>query len=729
MVQLITYPELGAQPTSPTGNELIALWDATGPLRTITLSQLAGLVEFGGQTPISSDYVVSAADIGSTLLVDDVAGDVAITLPPVADFGPGNALTVQINRVSGVAQGAGLLQTFINCDPADRFGADEPLFNVTGVENGSGLIRVRVQEQRLWSISNGFANVEIEGAGGGANGIWAANRPLVEALGFTAIDLVGSTFSTTAGAGGTARLLRTQLVLKHATSFVRLVASVDDNGVGRWLYQGSLDIAGRSDMGFGDNTASSPLGYAGFNQGGSLLPIVDAAYNAAGLRWGSRSFLATEYADPPELGFGRYTGADGVGVYPDGPNYTTGTAGEVLGTIWFMGSVSGNGLIGRSTQIYSRLTEVPSLTQRGGSFGIDTVTGGTNTMVNRATFREQISFGTRLGNGFVEVNDDSTTIPTLWVRNSSATPATVIRGISGGSGNNTRSFLTFESNGGLDLEFRFSETGNGTCDGAWTGGGADYAEFFEWWDGNPTNEDRVGKSVVLVSGLDWETPVSSGEMGDHEETRIRLADSLPGVNPARIIGAVSATPLVGGGGGELRWVGKYENDDFGRPRTETAEHVSWSVYSIQATNRQPDRAPHYSVSVKTEVSCFVDRLNVPVPAFHGESLDEAVERFSQRYADIKGRFLDGGEVSAEERVELKALASFEWTSSPIETMASRRVLNPAFDERREYIPRSQRSEWDYIALLGQAPLIDGQPCNPNWIVLRKRNNIRTVLIR
>ncbi|XHE57044.1 hypothetical protein L0Z66_19950 (plasmid) [Phaeobacter sp. BS34] len=47
--------------------------------------------------------------------------------------------------------------------------------------------------------------------------------------------------------------------------------------------------------------------------------------------------------------------------------------------------------------------------------------------------------------------------------------------------------------------FRLSQTGNGYCDGAWTGGGADYAEFFEWEDGNPDGEDRRGVSVVMAA--------------------------------------------------------------------------------------------------------------------------------------------------------------------------------------------------------------------------------------
>ena len=43
--------------------------------------------------------------------------------------------------------------------------------------------------------------------------------------------------------------------------------------------------------------------------------------------------------------------------------------------------------------------------------------------------------------------------------------------------------------------------GNGevAADGSFTGG-ADYAEMFEWADGNSDNEDRRGFSVVLTGG-------------------------------------------------------------------------------------------------------------------------------------------------------------------------------------------------------------------------------------
>jgi Protein of unknown function (DUF2793)/Peptidase_G2, IMC autoproteolytic cleavage domain len=88
--------------------------------------------------------------------------------------------------------------------------------------------------------------------------------------------------------------------------------------------------------------------------------------------------------------------------------------------------------------------------------------------------------------------------------------------------------------------FRLAADGNGSCDGAWSGGGADYAEWFEWQDGNPLHEDRRGLSVVL------------------EGARIRPARA--GEDP---IGVISAAPAVIGDGDMGHWKGRWQRDAFG----------------------------------------------------------------------------------------------------------------------------------------------------------------------
>jgi hypothetical protein len=94
-----------------------------------------------------------------------------------------------------------------------------------------------------------------------------------------------------------------------------------------------------------------------------------------------------------------------------------------------------------------------------------------------------------------------------------------------------------------DKEFKVRGDGNVFCDGSFTGGGADYAEFFEWLDGNSSAEDRRGYSVILDSG------------------KIRAATSED--DASQIIGVISANPAMIGDGDLERWKGKYLRDDFG----------------------------------------------------------------------------------------------------------------------------------------------------------------------
>ena len=77
---------------------------------------------------------------------------------------------------------------------------------------------------------------------------------------------------------------------------------------------------------------------------------------------------------------------------------------------------------------------------------------------------------------------------------------------------------------------------------------ADYAEFFEWLDGNPDNEDRVGYFVTLD--------------GD----KIKIATD----EDDYILGIVSGEPFVLGNGDCDTWNGMYLHDEFRRTMYEPA---------------------------------------------------------------------------------------------------------------------------------------------------------------
>jgi hypothetical protein len=115
------------------------------------------------------------------------------------------------------------------------------------------------------------------------------------------------------------------------------------------------------------------------------------------------------------------------------------------------------------------------------------------------------------------------------------------------------SFLLCDNNVNVsgDTEFNLRGDGNGYCDGSWAGGGADYAEYFEWSDGNPDQEDRRGISVVL------------------DGNQIR-----PTVDGEEPIGVISGNPSVVGDAAWNKWSGKYLRDDYGTYIQEDYEVVN-----------------------------------------------------------------------------------------------------------------------------------------------------------
>ena len=122
-----------------------------------------------------------------------------------------------------------------------------------------------------------------------------------------------------------------------------------------------------------------------------------------------------------------------------------------------------------------------------------------------------------------------------------------------------------EVNGEDNIEF--TAAGNGYWDGSADNGPADYAEYFEWADGNPNNEDRVGKTVVIV-------PNTNGKIGIASTTD----------DASLIIGAVSGRPAIVGDSAHFAWHGRYRTDEFNRRITETVE-----IYTYEGVDGELER--------------------------------------------------------------------------------------------------------------------------------------------
>lgn len=103
--------------------------------------------------------------------------------------------------------------------------------------------------------------------------------------------------------------------------------------------------------------------------------------------------------------------------------------------------------------------------------------------------------------------------------------------------------------------------------GSYHSSGADYAEYFEWLDGNPHGEDRRGRFVRL-----------DGE-------KILLAESIED----DILGIVSGNPSVVGDSYEDQWQGQYLTDIYGELLTEDYTDEDGTTRKVWVLN--PDYNP------------------------------------------------------------------------------------------------------------------------------------------
>jgi hypothetical protein len=153
---------------------------------------------------------------------------------------------------------------------------------------------------------------------------------------------------------------------------------------------------------------------------------------------------------------------------------------------------------------------------------------------------------------------------------------------------------TPNSGGSLDAEFIVYGNGNVTADGTYTSP-ADYAEMFEWEDGNPDSEDRAGYSVILSSG-----------------NKIRKSVSTD--SPELLIGVVSGRPAVCADTAWNRWSDKYLKDDFNRYLMEEYEVWKWTDDAGVEISYDFDKVPE-GVIVPENKTIIVQERYVLNPAY------------------------------------------------------------------------------------------------------------------
>jgi len=218
------------------------------------------------------------------------------------------------------------------------------------------------------------------------------------------------------------------------------------------------------------------------------------------------------------------------------------------------------------------------------------------------------------------------------------------------------------SNGNNDSELILAGNGALNIDGTLTENGADYAEYFEWNDGNSSDEDRVGLSVKLNGN--------------------KIVASSGSDDAADIIGVISGNPAVVGDASWNKWNDKHEKDDYGRyvwedytvtEWTELADTLGGGEQTLQLKSYQTDKIP--------------DGVTAP-------DADVTVDGVLTKTAKVIISKGAGGE------------------------NLSRRKENSSWDATATYVPRAERKEWDAVGLVGKLRMKKGQKTGTNWIKMR-----------
>jgi hypothetical protein len=339
--------------------------------------------------------------------------------------------------------------------------------------------------------------------------------------------------------------------------------------------------------------------------------------------------------------------------------------------------------------------------------GVNKFTVGTSDVTLPAT-------NLRLSSGNVRATHAAST---GYVSYASATNASysseIVQLVATRSASSSFKFLATRSSAGADIEHNLRGDGNGFCDGSWTGGGADFAEFMEWEDGNPANEDRTGMVVQFSKPKNGHPYIE------------RCTD------PKKAVGVVSAMPTIVGGSDWNKWQGKYLKNKYGGYLTELVDYYVWTEQrvitpesNIEAQERidQLDKIE----GINANLNLMQDRLNAAEYENDKQKIDvltaalKNATEIQQEKAKLISRIVPESDYTKDD-VEV----SYAVDQIPkdvvipdnvkIESL-ERRVVNPDWDEglAENHTPRADRPEWDKVGINGFVVINDEEVTAKRW---------------
>ncbi len=185
---------------------------------------------------------------------------------------------------------------------------------------------------------------------------------------------------------------------------------------------------------------------------------------------------------------------------------------------------------------------------------------GCGTIANGMYSHAEGCHTTASGTGSHAEGNETTALDYQHVQGHYNNTSTAAAGIESGTSTDTKCTAFVIGNGtssSASNAFRVTYGGKPYAKSTLTTTGADYAEFFEWKDLNPDNEDRRGYFVTL------------------DEDKIKIAEPND-----YILGIISGQPSVVGNGDE-DWMGRYVFDEFGAFVYEDFEYETEVPEEIQ----------------------------------------------------------------------------------------------------------------------------------------------------
>ena len=288
-----------------------------------------------------------------------------------------------------------------------------------------------------------------------------------------------------------------------------------------------------------------------------------------------------------------------------------------------------------------------------------------------------------------------------------------LEGITGtGASGGFRVFMVGIGSGTRRNGFSVNDKGICFAAGNFVTSGADFAEYFESHS-SYSEKFPCCESVCIIDErfigkeIDQNKQFVSSPSGFtiNQIGKIMLSKDVPEeIEPFGIV--VKDSGFVGNAH-EEEWRGKYERDEFGN-----------IVYDI-ITNEK-----------------YVEDYNLEYKSIEKESLDMKVNQNGEiEYIQSKITESIPYKIPIFENYPVYDFSGnlVEYVTKPklkkiISTQSSPRI-SPLYDESQLYVPRSQRPEWNLIALLGQVYLNHTQRLHQRWKKMSSVNNKSVYLIK